>query len=132
MTIETTTTRAMLGLLLGAALVGGCASSRPPTEKLESSAASIRGAQEAGAQDVPRAALYLQLANEQSAKAKVLIASGDKDNMRTAANLLMRASADGDLAIALADDDKDRLAAEHAVTEIRAFEQQTRQPGGQP
>jgi hypothetical protein len=126
MTIETTTTRAMLGLFLGAALVGGCASSPPPTEKLESSAASIRGAQEAGAKDVPRAALYLQLANEQSARAKVLIASGDKDNMKAAANLLMRASADGDLAIALADDDKDRLAAEHAVAEIHTFEQQTR------
>jgi hypothetical protein len=93
---------------------------------MESSAASIRGAEEAGAQDVPRAALYLQLANEQSAKAKALIATGDKDNMRIAANLLMRASADGDLAIALADDDKDRLAAEHAVTEIHTFEQQTR------
>jgi hypothetical protein len=125
MTIETTTTRAMLGLLLGAALVGGCASSPPPTERMESSAASIRGAQEAGAEDVPRAALYLQLATEQSAKAKVLIATGDKDNMKTAANLLMRASADGELAIALADDDKDRLAAEHAVAEIHTFEQQT-------
>jgi hypothetical protein len=125
MTIETTTTRAMLGFLLGAALVGGCASSPPPTERMESSAASIRGAQEAGAEDVPRAALYLQLANEQSAKAKVLIATGDKDNMKTAANLLMRASADGELAIALADDDKDRLAAEHAVAEIHTFEQQT-------
>jgi hypothetical protein len=125
MTIEITTTRAMLGLFLGVALAGGCASSRPPTEKMESSAASIRGAQEAGAEDVPRAALYLQLANEQSAKAKGLIASGGKDNMTAAANLLMRAAADGDLAIALADDDKDRLAAEHAVAEIHTFEQQT-------
>jgi hypothetical protein len=125
MTIETTTMRAMLGLFLGAALVGGCASGRPPTERMESSAASIRGAEEAGAEDVPRAALHLQLANEQSAKAKTLIAAGGKDNMRAAANLLMRASADGELAIALADDDKDRLAAEHAVAEIHTFEQQT-------
>ena len=125
MTITTTTTRAMLGLLFGAALVGGCASTRPPTEKMESSAASIRGAEQAGAEDVPRAALYLQLANEQSARAKVLIASGGKDNMHAAANLLMRASADGDLAIALADSDKDRVAAERALAEIRSFEQQT-------
>jgi hypothetical protein len=125
MTIRITTTRAMLGLFLGAALVGGCATSRPPTDKMEASAASIRGAQEAGAEDVPRAALYLQLANEQSARAKVLIASGDKDNMRAAAKLLMRASADGDLAIALADDDKDRLAAERAVADIHTFELQT-------
>ncbi len=92
---------------------------------MESSAASIRGAQEAGAEDVPRAALYLELANENSAKAKVLIASGGKENMAAAAHLLMRASADGDLAIALADDDKDRQAAEHALAEIHTFEQQT-------
>jgi hypothetical protein len=92
---------------------------------MESSAASIRGAEQAGAEDVPRAALYLQLANEQSAKAKVLIASGGEDNMRAAANLLMRASADGDLAIALADSDTDRVAAERALADIRTFAQQT-------
>ncbi len=125
MTIETKTKRWMLGVFLGAALVGGCATTAPPTEKMESSAASISGAEQAGAQGVPRAALYLQLANEQSAKAKALIASGGEDNMRRASNLLMRASADGDLAIALADDDKARLEAEKAVADIHTFEQQT-------
>jgi hypothetical protein len=70
--------------------------------------------------------LYLQLANEQSARAKVLIASGGADNMNTASKLLMRASADADLAIALADDDKDRLAADQAITDIHTFEQQTK------
>ncbi|MBA3460940.1 MAG: hypothetical protein H0T46_13305 [Deltaproteobacteria bacterium] len=125
MTIRTTTTRALLALFLGTALVGGCSSTRPPTETMEASAASIRGAEQAGAEDVPRAALYLQLANEQSAKAKVLIASGGEDNMRAASNLLMRAAADGDLAIALADSDKDRVAAEQALAEIRTFKQQT-------
>ncbi len=125
MTIESTTPRAMLALFLGAALLGGCATTRPPTEKMESSAASIRGAEQAGAENVPRAALYLQLANEQSAKAKTLIASGGEDNMKAAANLLMRASADGELAIALADDDKARLAAEQAVADIQTFKQQT-------
>lgn len=126
MTITSTTMRASLALLLGAALATGCATTQPPTEKMESSAASISGAEQAGAQDVPRAALHLQLANEQSAKAKALIASGGKDNMHAAARLLMRASADGDLAIALAEDDKDRVAAEHAVAEIHTFELQTR------
>jgi hypothetical protein len=126
MTIRTTTTQAMLGLFLGAVMAGGCATARPPTDNMESSAASIRGAQTAGANNVPSAALYLQLANEQSAKAKVLIASGGTDNMRTASKLLMRASADADLAIALADDDKDRLAADQAIADIHTFEQQTK------
>jgi len=126
MTIRITTTRAMSALFLGAGLVGGCASSRPPTDNMESSAASIRGAQQAGAEDVQRAALYLQLANEQSAEAKALIASGGADNMKAASKLLMRASADGDLALALADDEKDRLAAEQAVADIHTFEQQTK------
>ena len=118
-----TTTRAMLALLLGASLMGACASSRPPTESMESSAASIKGAEQAGAENVPRAALYLQLANEQSAKAKVLIDKGGDDNMRAAQNLLMRASADGELAIALAESDQDRVAAEKAQADIRAFQQ---------
>ena len=126
MPITNTTQRATLGLLLGAALTTGCATTQPPTEKMESSAASISGAQQAGAKDSPRAALYLQLATEQSEKAKQLIATGGKDEMKAAANLLMRASADGDLAIALAEDEKDRLAAEDAVAKIHAFELQTR------
>lgn len=124
--IEPTTTRALLALFLGTALLGGCGASQPPVERMESSAASIRGAEQAGAENVPTAALYLQLANEQSAQAKVLMASGNKDDMRAAANLLMRAAADGDLAIALADSDKDRVAAEKALEEIRTYEQQTR------
>ena len=103
--------------------MGACASSRPPTESMESSAASIKGAEQAGAENVPRAALYLELANEQSAKAKVLIDKGGDDNMRAAQNLLMRASADGELAIALAESDQDRVAAEKAQADIRAFQQ---------
>ena len=126
MTIRMTTTRAMLGLFLGAALAGGCATTRPPTDNMESSAASIRGAEQAGAENVPRAAFHLQLANEQSAKAKVMITSGGEDNMKAASRLLMRAAADGELAIALADDDKDRLAAEQAVADIHTFEQQAK------
>lgn len=126
MTSKMTMTRVILGVFLGAAVAGGCATTRPPSDRMESSAASIRGAQEAGAQNVPRAALYLQLANEQSAKAKGLIAVGGGDNMKAASRLLMRASADGDLAIALAGDDKDRLAAEQAIADIHTFEQQTK------
>jgi hypothetical protein len=126
MTNESTTTRWMLGLIVGAALLGGCGSAPPPTEKMETSAASISGAEQAGAENVPRAALHLQLANEQSAKAKQLIASGGEGNMKAAAALLMRASADAELAIALADDDKDRVAAEAAVADIHAFEMQTK------
>ncbi|MBA3457170.1 MAG: DUF4398 domain-containing protein [Deltaproteobacteria bacterium] len=126
MTIAKTTQRAMLALFLGTALVGACGGSAlPPTANMESSAASIRGAEQAGAENVPKAALHLQLATEQSARAKELIATGDKDNMRAAQRLLMRAAADGDLAIALADSDTDRLAAEKAVEEIRTYEQQT-------
>lgn len=126
MTIATMTTRALLALALGASLLGACGAPQQPTERMESSAASIRGAEQAGAEGVPTAALYLQLANENSAKAKALMASGNTDDMRAASGLLMRAAADGDLAVALADSDKDRVAAEKAVAEIRTFEQQTR------
>src|SRR3954467_269714 len=122
MTTEPKTRNWMLGMFVGVALVGACATTRPPTDKMESSAASISGAEQAGAQDVPRAALYLQLANEQSAQAKDLIAAGGEHNMKRASNLLMRASADGDLAIALAEDDKARVDAEKAIADIHSFE----------
>src|SRR5690606_25732344 len=85
-----------------AALVLGCASAPVPTEQMESSAATIRAAQEVGAADVPSAALHLQLAQEQMDFASNLIESGGDDELRDAQLVLMRAKSDADLALALA------------------------------
>jgi hypothetical protein len=80
--------------------LSSCAKSALSTE---TSTAAIRGAQEAGARDVPAAAYHVQLARELQNQAKELADHGRKDE---AESLLTRATADAELAVALS----------HAVT----------------
>lgn len=93
------------GLLLA---VSGCAKTPMSTE---SSTSAIRGAEEAGAGDVPTAALHVQLAKESEAEAKALDESGDKEE---AASLLLRSSADAELAVVLARAEAARIDAAEA------------------
>ncbi|MET0342970.1 MAG: DUF4398 domain-containing protein [Polyangiales bacterium] len=86
--------------LAGLALFAvGCASHPAPTDQVASSLAAVRGAEEAGARDVPEAALHVKLAEEQIQQAKQ--AMDDDDNLR-AEDLAMRAYQDAELALALA------------------------------
>lgn len=110
-----------LSLLLAAVLGVGCAV-HAPTARQESSASAIRAAERAGAPEVPHAALYLQLAREQASRARTLIVAAGSDNMVAASLLLMRAQADGELALAIAEEEKDRLAAIQIVDDIKALE----------
>ena len=64
-----------------------------------SSEGAIRGAQEAGAGQVPQATLHLKLAQEQRQEAVRLVEKGENHR---AAMLLARAEADAELAVALA------------------------------
>jgi hypothetical protein len=93
MTIRLTLALAALGSL------SACASGGQPTEHLASSMAAVRGAQEAGAERVPEAALHLKLAEEQIAQAKNMISKGD--NAR-ADRLAIRAYNDAELANSMA------------------------------
>lgn len=77
----------------------GCASHPAPTEQVASSLAAVRGAQEAGALEVPEAALHVKLAEEQIEQAQALMS--DDENQR-AEDLAVRAYQDAELAIALA------------------------------
>jgi hypothetical protein len=84
---------------LAVALGVGCASSPVPADKLARSQASVRSAEEQGAQADPRAAIHLKLAKEQLAEAKKLMKDGDNE---AAKNVLLRAEADGDAALNIA------------------------------
>ena len=86
--------------LLGAGLltVAGCGGSAAPTAARTNATASVRTAQEVGAQRNPEASYYLELANQQMATAEREIHAG---RMARAENLLIRANADAELAIAL-------------------------------
>lgn len=92
-------TEIMLTAVLGAVIASGCAGTPPPTERLTTAEAAIRGALEVDATSLPRGALHLKLAQEQVDKAKSYI----EDDMNQRADLaLRRAQADAELAIALA------------------------------
>jgi hypothetical protein len=92
-------------------LVAGCASHPPPSDHLASAIAAARGAQEAGAPRVPRAALYLKLSEEQIAQARQMMARGD--NLR-ADYMTLRAYNDAEVALALAREDAARRRADQA------------------
>jgi hypothetical protein len=66
---------------------------------MASSEGAIRGAQEAGAQNVPAATLYLKLAQEEREQALALVKD---DKNHRAAYMLARSEADAELAVALA------------------------------
>lgn len=105
---------------IGLAAIIGCASYPAPTSKMVSSEAQIRAAQQMGVAANPQAALHLQLAEEQLAKAKELMQENDNEE---AEYMLMRADADAELALALARETQAKAEAEKALDEIRELQQ---------
>ncbi len=81
-------------------LTAGCAGSYPPpADHLASAMAAARAAREAGAPNVPRAALQLKLAEEQIAQARQMMQSNSNER---ADYMTLRAYNDAELALALA------------------------------
>lgn len=98
--------------ILGVALAStACASFPPPTDAVANSQASVRGAEEIGADSVPQASLALQLAQEEVNKAKKLMADGENER---AHYMALRAGNDAELAIALTRENHARIAADKA------------------
>lgn len=77
----------------------GCATTPVPADKLASSQAAIKSAEEMNAQKEPRAALHLKLAKEQLEHGKDLMKEGENDGARV---VLTRAEADGQAALEIA------------------------------
>jgi hypothetical protein len=76
-----------------------------------------RSARELGADKEPEAQLHLKLAEEQIAKATTLI----KDNENRRADfMLIRAKADGELALALAHEQQSKVEAQQALDQATA------------
>ena len=105
----------MAGGLLIVALTAGCASS-PGELRTDSSTSAIRAAEEVGADQVPAAALHLQLAKEELDRARVLADKGDKDE---ATSLLLRAEAAAELPILLSRAQSEKAEAELAMERVR-------------
>lgn len=106
-------------ILISLLLAAGCAGQPPPTDNLASAIAATRGAQEAGAPRVPRAALQLKLAEEQIAQARAMMEDGDNER----ANFMsLRAYNDAELALAMAREDAARKRSAEATAKAEAAE----------
>ena len=88
----------MKRLLFAVVMLLGCATARPAPLSYERPQATLREAEALGAAEVPTARAHLKSAAEALEAARKLENSGD----RNAALKLERASADADLALALA------------------------------
>ena len=100
--------------ILFAIVVAGCSS--PVVVNKEASTSAIRAAEEVGASNVASASLYLQLAKEELAKAKIFETKGDKEQSES---MLTRAQADAELAVALSRGDADKKEAAEALERVR-------------
>jgi regulator of protease activity HflC (stomatin/prohibitin superfamily) len=115
----------LAGSVLLAAVIAGCGSA--PVLNKEASTSAIRAAEEVGASNVPSASLFLQLAKEELENAKGLAANGDKEQ---AESMLLRAQADGELAVALSRGDADKKEAIQAIERVRQLRQDNQLPQG--
>jgi hypothetical protein len=113
--------RDLAGPVLAALLMAACGGAAVPNQKLANAKASIRGAEEVGAEQNPQAALHLKMARDQVAKAERLI---DDDDNESAALTLNQAQADADLALAMAREEKERQLANQAKTRIEELRAQ--------
>ena len=123
-------TRTMYALIAALSVASiNCASHPPPTDNLASAIAAVRGAQEAGAGQVPKAALQLKLAEEQVSQARAMMKDGDNER---ADYMTLRAFNDAELALALAREDQAKTLAKAATDKAAAIEApgpvQTTQP----
>jgi hypothetical protein len=101
-----------------AVLGASCATVTIPTERLEQTSASIRGAEELGASTVPNAKLHLQFAKDESAQAAQLALKGDERSIVVQA----RAEADAELALGLAREVSVHAEAMRAAEDLKAVQ----------
>jgi hypothetical protein len=118
--------RAALGPLAAVLAVAmlGCGGAPKPEAQIATSQGAIRGAEEAGADSVPRATLHLKLAQEQRAQALELIKNGENHRAEL---LLARAEADAELALALAREATAAAEAEKIDEELEVLSKQAEQ-----
>jgi hypothetical protein len=104
------------GVVAGFGLAAlACAGYPQPTERLATAQAAVRAAKEVGAKDVPQAQLHTQLAEEQVQQAQRLIEDGDNERAEL---ILRRATADAEMAVALAREAESQKQAEAAESAL--------------
>jgi hypothetical protein len=101
--------------------LAGCATVQLPNERMQANIASIRAAEELGADGVPSARLHLQLAKDQTESARRMAEDGNE----RALIVLARAQSDAELALSLAKEASVHRAAVKASEELKAVRART-------
>jgi len=109
-------------LFAGLVLLNACGGAAVPQESMTAAKASVAGAEVAGAPENPDAALHLQRAKEQLAKAEALIKDGDNE---AATSMVDRAQADADLSLALAKEAKAKAEAQETKEQLSRLKKTT-------
>jgi hypothetical protein len=99
-------------------LSGGCNSYAVPPAHLSNAQNTIADAQSAGAEADPQAGLHLGLARRQMACARSLIAQGEP---ASADLFVLRAQADAELALSLAQEASARAEARQMIERVRVL-----------
>ena len=121
--------KTIFSMIVPALLGVGCVGSYPaPTQPLVDAQAAERSAKELGAADQPAAQLHLKLAEEQIAQAKLSLDAGDN---KRAENLLVRARADAELALALAREQGANVEAQRATEQANTMRSTNASQGAQ-
>lgn len=106
--------RTLLGAILMGSLVVACGGTFPvPAQPMADAESAERSARELDANKEPGAQLHLRLAQEQIAEAKRSVEEGDNER---AAQILVRAKADAELALSLARELAAKVELQQAVT----------------
>ena len=96
-----------------------CGASGPrPTTQLTEATAAVRAADEVGAPNEPKAALYLKMAKDGINNAEILM---ENDENTKAARVLERASADAELALVLTRTATKRTEADTAIRRVKTL-----------
>ncbi len=109
-------------MLMAVLSLGGlaCAGSDLPAKHLADAEASIRAAEEVGAQSAPEAALQLKMANDRLRKARALAAEGESED---AAKLLEEARVSAELAVLLVREEEAQARALKARQQASKYDQ---------
>ncbi len=103
-----------------ALLMMACGASTPrPTAQLTDATAALRAAEEVGAPDEPRAALYLKMSKDGIANGETLM---DNDENDKAKRVFERAKADAELALVLTRTAAKQTQAKDAIRRVESLE----------
>lgn len=116
-------TRATLATAAVSLLLAGasCANTQAPHGQMATSQATLKAAEELKAGEVPKAALHLQMARDNTERAQKLIEQKRNEEAQYA---LMRAQSDAELALILAKEAAAQKDAQSALDKVRSLRTQ--------